>query len=84
MSIFDELQKKAEENNERWESIDAVVQELNRVRNDEGSSAKEIAELNSALLLLVVEQLRPMRESSEAAKELKESLSSMLGSIAGG
>lgn len=81
MSLLDDLRKKAEENTERWKAMDSILQELNNKRQDPDATAREIAELNSAVLLLLVEQLRPMGEATQAIDEIQDSLKNMLNQL---
>jgi len=80
MNILEELQKRAEESNERWEAINSIVAEISDVMNDENSEARteQLAELNAGLLLLLVDQLRPMAASS-ASFDAGEMLKGILG-----
>lgn len=66
MSIFEELERKAQENRERWEAIDDLISNIKDALSEESSETRtdKLVEMNTAMLLLLAEQLRPMSDTS--------------------
>lgn len=78
MQWLDELEKKAEENAKRWEDISQIAELLKTKRKDSSTSAKELSELNSDLLLLLVDQFMPLgKKSSGSPSGLRDTLKSL-------
>lgn len=79
MNILEELQKKSKENQERWEAIDGIISEIKDAINEEENILRtaKLTDLNTALLLLLAEQLRPMAEPADI--DTKELFTSLLG-----
>lgn len=83
MDILKKLEEKAKENQERWESIEELMNRVKKtVNGDSETRTQELTELNTAMLLLLVEQLRPMVDTSQSAN-IGDLLNSMLGSKGG-
>ena len=78
MSVFDNLQKTAEEGAERWEKIEELAKKM-KLPNDVAGKAKD----NQKLLLALVEYMRPMAPSKNQLKDATGELENMLAELAG-
>lgn len=70
--FFDELNKKVQEGAERWKKIDALAKEL-----------EEIPGPITRMLLLLVEEMRPMGNPKEQVEEFQKTMNDMLKNLEG-
>ena len=70
-NLFDELSKQVQENKSRWEKIDELLVALKNPHQD-----KTVESLCNVILLLV-EQIRPMQDTSKI-KNLQEDINKSL------
>lgn len=84
MALIEELQKKLEESQEGWISIDKVANQLESQIDEltkEGNTIPGIDILNAKLLLLLVKQLKPM--SNLNSKEIEQSFADLFSAFSG-
>lgn len=86
MNVFERLQEQAELAEERWKEIIEIRDELDSklnysVTGEVPPSLDEMIRLNTRLLLLLVEQFKPMGEleSLDPGKLMGEMISSAMG-----
>jgi len=88
--MFKELQKKAKENEERWEKIDELIKDIefvsadNHVRRDyldNGITISNILYPMIQLLLLLAEQIRPISSASQDVEKATKEIGNLLGSL---
>jgi len=78
MNIFNEVNKQIKESKERWVEIDKLVSSLTSVQGQTGSNTQEVL---ISLVLLLVDQLRPLQASMGQAENMQKEINDMLGSI---
>jgi len=85
--IFEKLQEQMKESNERWKEINEVSEKLRYLMDNDLYSGEENFSVNIMmvnLILLLVDQLKPMYSSGEQVAKLQDDIKNMLGSITGG
>lgn len=65
---FSKIRDYAKDNQKRWKKIDAIVERLEQLPQ----SGNQRADLNTELLLLILEQLRPAADYNNIDKELNK------------
>lgn len=82
MHMFKELEQKAKENVERWKAIDKLMVQMKEVlSNTNESRTDELVELNSAMILLFAEQLKPMSDDALNSIDVKGTLDTFLSDL---
>ena len=77
--IFSEVNKQLKESKARWVEIDRVTLELKQsIENNIPEDPKQITKL----LLLLVEQMRPLQDSMGQAEDMQKEINDMLVGIA--
>lgn len=74
MDIFSELNKQLKENGERWEKIDHLI---NLVKDIEQPNIKDVVNL----IILVAEQIRPAKNTTNKINDLQKDINDMLSSL---
>jgi|GEM_PF-5229424 len=81
MSIFGDLNKKAKQSRDRWKEIEDLSSKLKELTGSPGAPINDIIKVNSQLLVLLVEQFKPISdlESLDAENIIKEIFNSIPG-----
>jgi len=85
--MFKKLQEQMKESNERWEKINEISEKLRYLLDNDLYSGEENFSVNIMmvnLILLLVDQLRPINSGEEQVAKLQNDIQDMLGSIMGG
>lgn len=88
--LFKDLQKRAEEAEVQWEEIDEICGRIRKrldMKDDKAyldSIATSMEEDIASLLLLLVEQLRPLSSSKGQVKEMQDAMEVFNGLLTGG
>lgn len=82
MNFFDDIDKKLKASAERWKQIDNSVEELKLlIETEKGNHNTRRLWCVEQALLLLIEELRPMGNISEQAKELQNDITKMLDTL---
>lgn len=79
-NIFSELNKQVKESKERWTEINKLAASL-KAKTEAPFAKEQDIELIS-LVLLLVEQLRPLQATPGQAENMQKEINDMLGSLA--
>lgn len=78
--IFAEVNKQMRESKERWTEIEKLAQELRHTKETAAVVSSETKIIS--LLLLLVEQLRPLQSTMGQAEDMQKEINNMLEDIA--
>lgn len=80
MDIFEQISGQIKKTEEQWKKIDELVAKVKARRDGEGNIDNHLADL----VLLLVEQLRPVGNLGQEASKLQNEIAQMLNAFGGG
>jgi len=80
MDIFEQITGQIKKTEAQWKQIDELVEKIKARRNGEGNIDNHLADL----VLLLVEQLRPVGNLGQEASRLQNEIAQMMSSFGGG
>ncbi|MFA5023341.1 MAG: hypothetical protein WC523_00090 [Patescibacteria group bacterium] len=82
MDFFDSLNKRIEESEKRWKEITHIAEELKLLgEHDKGNCDIRRIFCIEQLVLLMIEELRPMANIGQQAKDMQNEISNMLNTF---